>query len=172
MGFGLMSQKLPFLFQLCVIFSSLGQSDEKQGSLTLTSRSRGKRGLESNPSYLQGVSLRKMRNGIGKVDKQENLLFSWGWGRGESAQLATYHKNCVRICVQVSEAWTALSRTGEVEVGPEGEGEGGVPSRGTSCHQMLPESLKEQRLSSLGISLREKPAMPVVRVVKGRVSGF
>lgn len=167
-----MSQKFPFLFQLCVIFSSLGQSDEKQGSLTLTSRSRRERGLESNPSYLQGVSLRKMRNGIGKVDKQESLLFSWGWGRGESAQLATYHKNCVRICVQVSEDWTALSRTGEVGVGPEGEGEGGVPSRGTSCHQMLPESLKEQRLSSLGISLGEKPAMPVVRVVKGRVSGF
>lgn len=163
-----MSQKLPFLFQLCVI-SSLGQSDEKQGSLTLTSRSRRERGLETNPSYLQGVSLRKMRNGIGKVDKQENLLFSWGWGRrGESAQLATYHKNCVRICVQVSEDWTALSKTGEVGVGPEG----GVPSRGTSCHQMLPESLKEQRLSSLGISLGEKPAMPVVRVVKGRVSGF
>lgn len=163
-----MSQKLPFLFQLCAIFSSLGQSDEKQGSLTLTSRSRRERGLENNPSCLQGVSLRKMRNGIGKVDKQENLLFSWGWGRGESAQLATYHKNCVRICVQVSEDWTALSKTGEVEVGPEG----GVPSRGTSCHQMLPESLKEQRLSSLGISLGEKPAMPVVRVVKGRVSGF
>lgn len=96
-------------------------------------------------------------------------------GAGEEEKvlpLATYHKNCVRICVQVSEDWTALSRAGEMGVGPEREGEGGVPSRGTSCHQMLPESLKEQRLNSLGISLGEKPTVPVVRVVKGRVSGF
>lgn len=48
----------------------------------------------------------------------------------------------------------------------------GYPQRGTSCRQMLRKSLKEQRLSSLGISLREKSAMPVIRVVKGRVSGF
>lgn len=56
----------------------------------------------------------------------------------------------------------------------EGEGLGRreVPSRGTSCHQPLPEYLKEQRLCSLGISLGEKPAVPVIRVIKGRVSGF
>lgn len=42
MGFGLTSQKFPFLFQLYVIFSSLGQSDEKQGRLTLPSKSRRK----------------------------------------------------------------------------------------------------------------------------------
>lgn len=41
-------------------------------------------------------------------------------------------------------------------------GEEGVPSK----------SLKEQRLNSLGVSLREKPAMPVIGVVKGGVSGF
>lgn len=45
-------------------------------------------------------------------------------------------------------------------------------SRGTSCHQMLPEHLSEQGLYSLGICFGEKPAMPVIRVIKGRVSGF
>lgn len=70
-----------------------------------------------------------------------------------------------------------LSRTGGGGNGTETcEGERlrgrGVPSRGTSCHQTLPEYLREQRLCSLGISLGEKPAMPVIWVIKGRVSGF
>lgn len=69
-----MSQNFTFLSQLCFISSSLGESDEKQKQ-SLTSKSPRERGLESRPSYLQGVSLRKLRNGLGKVDKQENLLF-------------------------------------------------------------------------------------------------
>lgn len=48
----------------------------------------------------------------------------------------------------------------------------GVPSRGTSCHQLLPEYVREQGSCSLGIGLGEKPAVPVIRVIKGRVGGF
>lgn len=67
-----------------------------------------------------------------------------------------------------------LSRAGEIGLRPmrEGLGKRGVPFRGTSCHQMLPEYFREQRLCSLSISLGEKPAMPVIRVIKSRVSGF
>lgn len=73
-----MSQRFTFLLQLYFISSSLGKSEGKQRqSPILTSESLREKGFKSNPSYLQGVSLRKPRNGTGKVDKQENLLFSW-----------------------------------------------------------------------------------------------
>lgn len=67
-----------------------------------------------------------------------------------------------------------LSRTGEMGLRPvrEGLGRRGVPSRGTSCHEMLPEDFRKQGLCSLSISLREQPAVPVIRVIKSGVSGF
>jgi hypothetical protein len=40
-------------------------------SLILTSKSLRERDLGSNPSYLQGVPLRKLRNGNGKTNKTE-----------------------------------------------------------------------------------------------------
>lgn len=67
-----------------------------------------------------------------------------------------------------------LSTTGEIGLRPVREGlrRRGVPSRGTSCHEMLPEYFREQGLCSLSISLGEEPAMPVIRVIKSGVSGF
>lgn len=65
----------------------------------------------------------------------------------------------------------ALSRTREMGVGPEGEVRKEYPQEALAAFKCS-LSLKKHGLSSLGISLGEKPAMPVIRVVKGRVRGF